>query len=358
MPHPIFDVPSYPWARPEAIAAHKSLYKAVPQSNRIELLYRECGVGVELLPLALGKAPNDIWQEALESLTVARRLKNLCEIILALADLAAVHPALQAILDAQDVLEQSLLTGDLLFMDRARLRSELGKLSDTNPAVHMLLVRGAPDSGKSWTRFLVMDLARGAGEDPPVYLFEGLVSSVDDVLAELFTALGAPEAAPGRLETEIAWFNKACLKLQEAAVRRNKGLWIVADDLGVREDGPRLDPVIRRFFDQFALRMANPAFARWFRLVLIDYPDGSVPTQWTQGFWVEDRPDETEMHDEAISQFFLHWARRKQKNLAPESAKGLAQDVIAKVAAPSPQDADKPRLQRIHDEVAAVLQTL
>src|SRR6187549_2666239 len=84
MSHPFFDAPAYPWARPEAVPAHKALYQGIPQPNRISALYKQCDDGsFSLAPLTLTQvAANDIWQEALELLTVARRLKRLCEIIL------------------------------------------------------------------------------------------------------------------------------------------------------------------------------------------------------------------------------------------------------------------------------------
>jgi hypothetical protein len=310
------------------------------------------------MPLALGKPPHELWKDVLELLTVAQRLKRLCENILGQPAYEAVHPSMQALIDARDVLQEPLLSGDLLFIDRTRLRNELGKLATGNPVVRMLLVRGGDDSGKSWTRYMVMDLARAVGDDC-LYLYEGLVSTVEDVLANLFTTVaGDPKRVPDRLETEEAWFRRACVELQGAAIHQKKGLWIVVDDLGSGPEGPRLDPLIRRFFDQFALQMGNPAFAKWFRLVLIDYPDGPLPTKWAQGFWVEDRPNEADMHEEAVSEFLLQWARRKQKQLAPEKAKELAQDVFAKVAAPPPAEVEKPRLQRIHDAVVVALQNL
>jgi hypothetical protein len=357
MPHPFFDVTAYPWHRDDAKAAHRALYDTIQPPTRIDVLYKQSGS--QLIPLALGKPPDEIWKDVLELLTTARCLQKLCEIILHQSAYEAAHPHIQALVDAQDVLQQPLLTGDLLFIDRTPLRGELAKLATGNPAVRTLLVRGGDDSGKSWTNYMVKDLAQVAGEDC-LYLFEGLVSTVKDVLAELFAAVvGDSKSVPDRLQTEDAWFQRACVELQEAAKKQNKVFWIVVDDLGISADGPRLDPLIRRFFDQFALRMGNPVFAKWFRLVLIDYPDGQVPTKWLQGCWVEDRPAEADMNEEAVAQFLLQWAQRKQKLLAPAKARELAQGILAKVMAPpSPADTGKPRLQRIHDAVVVSLQSL
>lgn len=356
MPHPFFDAAAYPWDRKDANAAHEALYNNIKAGAMIEILYQGSGPG--LLPLNLAEAPFAIWKAVLEQLTTARRLQNLCTTILQKPAFAATHPSIQALIDAIDPIPQIVLSGGQLFMDRSKLRTELGRLAERNPAVHMLLVRGGADSGKSWTRHMVMDVASVVGEEC-IYLFEGLVSSVEDVIDELFTALGDSQAVPPQLETEEAWFKKVCLKLQETAKKQGKRLWIIADDLGVGAQGPRIDPRVKRFFDQFALRMANPVFAKWFRLVLLDYPDGTVPTNWTQGFWTEDRADEAEVHEEAVSQFFERWAESRKKQLAPEKAKDLARDVLAKVAAPpQPQDERKPRLERIHDAVVSALQGL
>ena len=91
--------------------------------------------------------------------------------------------------------------------------------------------------------------------------------------------------------------------------------------------------MIRRFFDQFALSTANPAFSRWFRLVLLDYPDGNVPTKW-RSVWLEDRPDENEVDVEVLKDYLLQWAAREVKQLGEEKAHQLSTDIAAKVAVP------------------------
>jgi len=359
MPHPFFDTVNYPWRREDAQAAYKALYTAIHVPGQIQLLCQQCPV--ELLPLTLNQSPDLIWKEALEKLAAAASLKWLCELVLKRQDLASCHPALRALIEAQDLvdaLEEQLPSADLVFLDRKKLRTELRRIAPGNAPVRVLLIRGSRACGKSWTQRLIERLASSSGEES-IYLYEGQISTVDDVLDWLFTVLGAPGAAPQRgLETEDAWFRKACLKLMASAQGTKKRWWVVVDDLGVGPDGPRLDPIIKRFFDQFGLLLADPSFAKWFRLVLIDYPEGPVPTKWKSGFWVEDRPDETEVQDEAVSQFLLSWAQGRKKQLAAEDAKKLAQDVLAKAALPPPPDDARSRLQRIHDALLAVLETL
>ncbi len=163
---------------------------------------------------------------------------------------------------------------------------------------------------------------------------------------------------PPRLETEEAWFKKVCLKLQDVARKKQMVTWVVVDDLGEYLEGPRLDPMIRRFFDQFALSTANPAFSRWFRLVLLDYPDGTVPTKW-RSVWLEDRPDENEVDADVVKEYLLQWAARAIKQLGEETAIKLAADISTKVAAPLPAGhPPQPRLKRIHDELEGVLNSL
>ncbi len=46
-------------------------------------------------------------------------------------------------------------------------------------------------------------------------------------------------------------------------------------------------PEIREFFDQSALHLFDSAVHEWFRLMLIHYPDGPVPTEWDSELWTD-----------------------------------------------------------------------
>jgi hypothetical protein len=96
--HPFFDANSYPWHRAEAGPAHEALFKAIKTEARIDLLYNKCKD--ELPPLSHGAA-DVVWKAALEQLTTARALETLCKVILADPTLAAIHPEIQAIVDAK-----------------------------------------------------------------------------------------------------------------------------------------------------------------------------------------------------------------------------------------------------------------
>jgi hypothetical protein len=104
--------------------------------------------------------------------------------------------------------------------------------------------------------------------------------------------------------------------------------------------------------------MASPAFGKWFRLMLIHYPDGAVPTRWLQETWREDRPTGAEGEQQDIVDYLRDWAAEQDGRafLAGE-VESLAAQVIQQVDAPAPEEAALPRLQRLHDKLAETLRT-
>jgi len=188
------------------------------------------------------------------------------------------------------ILSQSyLFDKSVLFLDRIELRKKLQLLvPETNPMT-VLLVRGGSNSGKTYGRYLFEWAATKLGAQY-LYLFDGLVSNVNDLVLQLFVAFEASDEIPPRNTTENAWYKLVCAKLQEIASSKKQALWIAIDDLGLDEkEVPLLDQDIRNFCNQFALNMMNPLFRKWFRIMLIDYPEGPVPTKWTSEIWTEDR---------------------------------------------------------------------
>ena len=70
MEHPIFDKPAYPFDHPDANELFQvlvSLTSGVGAAQTIDLRYRSCGPG--LPPLDLGKRPELIWMDALNTLS-------------------------------------------------------------------------------------------------------------------------------------------------------------------------------------------------------------------------------------------------------------------------------------------------
>jgi hypothetical protein len=356
MPHPFFDLPSYPWHLNDAAVLHRSLHQAIRDVDRIDNLYRQCLADPP--PLNLKVPPDSVWTQVLNNLSVALKLRRLCDLIVADQQLQGIHPAALAVRHARDPLVEPVLSEDTIFVNRKALREVLARFSTGSSSRRVLLVRGECESGKSWTATLVRHLADRLGMQC-IYLFEGLVFTVEDVAEQLFTLLGDPSAMPPRLETSDAWFRKCCLRLQDLAQRKSVVTWVIVDDLGDYPEGSRLDLEIRRFFDQCVLAMANPAFARWFRLVLLDYPQGEVPTKWKSEVWVEDRPSPQDLTVAPIAEFLQQWAESRDKQLTLQEATSLASSIVDKVDAPAPDDGPSgSRLKRIHDELATALSAL
>jgi hypothetical protein len=342
--HPFFDSSSYPWHRQDAHNLHRELYTAISNANEIDLLYKSCSP--ELPPLA-HDAPHLMWKAALDRLAAAALLVDLGKHLRVRA-YSKAHDAFEQIRNAIDPLREPGAASNLIFVDREEGRNALGRLAKND--VSVLLVRGAPSSGKSWTRHLVKEQAEALGHEC-IYLCQGIIATVEDTLNMIFASLGAP--SPPRLTTEAAWFQKACADMLLLASQKQKRYWVVADDLGATDEGPLLDDLIRQLFDKMALNMLNPVFANRFKLVLIDYPD-RVPTKWEDDFWVEDRPTEEQVKAVAVAEFLRRWVERKGKVLPEVEVLKLAEDVIAIVEAPVHGET-RPWLKRIHDELSAVL---
>lgn len=359
MSHPFFDASVYPWHRADAKKLHSALYGTVTIFARIDLLYK--GIGPGLPPLEVA-APDVVWHMALDHLTAAQSLGKLCKHLLTAAELVSIRSVVLEVISAESVIDQFVLetavSADLAFVNRKNLRIELNKLASSNPSIRVLLVRGESKSGLTWTRHLVERKAAELGEGPIVYAFDGNVANVNHVLRLLFAALGKPNGVPAKDSTEDAWYMDALFQLQVLADDKKRHLWIVADDLGPGPEGPKLDPAVRKFFEQFALFMANPDFAQWFRLVLIEYPRGSVPTKWKKGFWVEEDTTQSSPETTDIKDYLLEWARKKKKSLPEEQAEKFAAEILSKARAAVRADGMQSLWENLHNELLAVLKTL
>jgi hypothetical protein len=360
MSHPFFDAVTFPHHRLDARELHKSLYQTLGSPAQIDLLYRKCAEG--LMPLTPGAPPNVMWAEALDKLTAARALPKLFELVLADASLAAIHSKVHAARDAIDAVQQMFLRGDTLFLDRVNFRDALDRLRDAAGRERVLLIRGGPRSGKTWSKRMVEDVARESGAGT-IYVAEGLVIGVDDMVDHLFSSLGKPDAIPPRTTTDDAWYKQVCRKLLGVVQGSGTPRWIIADDLGLVDGAPRLDPQIKAFFDQLALFMANEAHRAWLRLVLIDYPPGKQPTLWKNIDVLNDQTSEADVDAACVAEYLLLWARGKGWSLARDEAEKLASEVIAHAdaqVAKGPNEDDEPlvRLRIIHDKVRKVVKML
>lgn len=350
MPHPFFDATAYPWHRLEASALHRALYLGIRDPKVVDTIHHGCGS--ELLPLNLSQGPGVLWKDVLESVTVARKLPVLFELLRPRSpEIAACIAAAEA---AENPVDEPVLPGDVLFFDRKDLRRTLETLPTTKGGV--LLVRGERGAGNTWTEQLVQCTAAALGHEC-IWIFRDQVATLEEALEVLFTNLGGSISdVPQRMESGEAWFRRICSKLSEVAVRPPRGsnltTWIVVDDLGEYENGPRLDRQIRAFFEQFVVAMANPAVGRLFRLVLIDYPGGKLPTRWKVKPF-EDRPRMADVRADAIEDFYARWARSHRRQMDAAAVKQLASEIIA--AADANKGDDTPRLRKIHDALEAAL---
>lgn len=331
---------------------HKALSQIIREPTAIDRLLRSCNPGLFNLQPA---EPTEMWSYALDRIAAKGCLRELFT-LLADEESPALNDILADIVNATEAgrADEGFVHCDQVFVNRKKLHLALQRLAPPESAFRVLLVRGDEQGGKSWTRHVVNAYARSLGH-ACTYVCQGLIGSVDDVLEMIFAGFGKP--APPRDSTDDAWFGKACRALIRHSVEaKAPPRWIVVDDLGTRDGQPLLDPQIRRLCDQIVLHMQDPQFAHGFRLVLIGYPDGPLPTRW-QRCWLEDRTSSADIDAAEVSDFLCRWARRNDKNLPREQADLLAAKVLD-IAESARADDARPRLGRIHDELHDLLETL
>lgn len=351
MAHPIFDRHTYPWMRTEARLLHSALATHIKQPGLIDVLYRECAD--QGLALNLGQDPASIWREALDKIALLGAVQALCT-ALKRQKILPVLVAVQAVEAAEPLRNQRVISDSVLMLDRIALRNSLALLEQDNSPMKVLLVRGAPGSGKSHGRHLFLQSAREHDAEG-VYLRAGMIATVDELVLKLFAVLKATDKIPPRDTTFDAWCTVVCFKLQEQASLRDRRLWIAIDDLGPGPDNaPLMDGDIRRFCEKFALNLVDPSFSIWFRIMLIHYPEGKVPTNWSRDLWRDDRCNEADVTSQEVTALLRAWSAQKpdQRRILEDELHGLADQVIAEAdVPPAPEKGTNPpcRLQRIDE---------
>lgn len=349
MPHPIFDRSSYPWDRPEASALRDRLVAAMPDQKEVATVYQQAGG--QPGALNTGQAPAGLWNEALNLLAQAGALRKLCQQTLPsvtrLQGNSDLHDAIAAVLGARPAVAATIITGEPV-LDRQRLRLMVASLQ-SGSAARVLVVRGERHSGKSHGRHIFLSAAADCGAEA-VYLYEPLVVNVEQAIRRLFRAFGAETRIPPRDTTQAAWYEAVCGALHDVAQGCGRQLWVAVDDLGVADDEgtPLLDPEIASFCNQFVLELGNPSFGRWFRLMLIHYPEPPLPTRWLRDIWLEDRTTADDVQQEHVEEYLRELAAGDGTNLP--STDTMAAELMAAVDAPA-SAADGPRLQRIYDKL-------
>jgi hypothetical protein len=189
-----------------------------------------------------------------------------------------------------------------------------------------------------------------------------MIATVRGAVEYLFERLGAPDQVPQTDTTDGAWFEKVCMRLPSVAELRQRRLWIAVDDLGYGPDGASLmDDDIRTFFQELALYLADPATHEWFRLLLINYPDGEVPTGWDDNVWKEDRTLPSAITAGHVAEVMREWLADRDLTLLDDQIATRSAAVIARADAPVPAGDPRekqPRVRRIHDEIKVELTEL
>lgn len=360
MAHPFFDSSEYPWHREDAQELFAKLLGFYDMAPKIQAVYEDCKDGPTTVHLA--QEPDLIWREVLRKLCKQGRIEKLCERVLAEYQ-KGFHEVVEKVTHAVDDIRETVLDEGVLVLDRDGFREHLQDLKlDENPK-KVLLVRGGPQSGKTHCRHLFQKLAVSVGA-VPVYLNSGFASTLEEVLGELFSTLG--EDMPGNLPlnnqantSAAACHRIVCQKLMKIASEKNKVLWVAMDDLGASPDGaPLIESTVKAFFDDFTLRMVNPAFSRWFRLLLIHYPEGNLPTKWDKDVWGEDRPDPAHVQHPEVEAVVKAWLRKHDRVLEDAKIKEMSAGIITQAdAVVPPGQNQESRLRRIHDGLVKIFES-
>ena len=224
MPHPFFDRTRYPWPRDDAFLLYRTLVDAIRVKGQIVLSYERAAI--DLPPLNQDQSPDLVWKEALDKLTANGALQKFVSVLVENRS-PSIRTAAQAVRDAAEA-ELSTLEDEVIMLDRIDLRSRLDLLRPDTGRTRVLLVRGEPQSGKTWGTYLFEETAREEGVDAVIP--EGLVS-VDDAVRWLFGELGALDRIPERNDsTPHAWYQTIAHTLRRLAEEQQRPLWIAVDN--------------------------------------------------------------------------------------------------------------------------------
>lgn len=351
MTNPFAGPMAYPWKRSEAQALYAILIRDIRQIAEIERLFK--AAGGDAAYLNTNQAANQVWTGALDLLAPAGFILDLCRQLLAdHSDLPDVVAAAQAMLDAQPAVQKRIASDGRITVDRAPLRNLLSDLSLEEPPFKVVLVRGEPQSGKTWSRYLFERAAKDRGAEV-VFLDRATVGTVHEVVRKLFAVFGATDQIPAVHDsTGPAWYRAVCNELAGVATKREppRQLWIAADDLGFHPDGKisLMDPEIRDFFDQFVLHLLDPQTYKWFRLMLIHYPDAEPSTWIKDGLWEQDLVPGARLCKDDVAEVIREWRQDRGKTMLDETVNSLASSVIAFADSP-PAGNSKPWLALMYE---------
>lgn len=353
--HPVFDFSPFAFHIPEAKNFYDLLYVSIPDPDDIDLRYRTAG-GTS--PLQKHQTPDKIWKEALDKLATNKLLQRFCDNLKLEGKFPPLQERLQKVYQAESAVEIEVISEKILILDRVMLRELLGRLADDDDLLKAVIIRGEPDSGKSHCRHLFEKIAKQK-QHISIYFGTGIVVELDDAITWLFDQVmpGGSDKIPPKDTSEDAWFRKVCSRLAGLAAQNNKVLWIAMDDLGPDEKGPRLDDAFKRFFDQCITLMPNESFRKYFRLMLIHYPDGVMPTKWASLHFEEEVMSQNDIEQKHVEKFLENWYAKHEKNKIKDDIISDAKKIITDAEAPATTQPPLSRLERIHAGVSQYIKT-
>lgn len=326
MSHPFFDSARFPWPDPVGQAFYAALGSVFHNDAQIVALFED--VGGHQGTLTRPQPAQHLLRQVLDQLAAAGRLPALCQEIQGRSLHPSVHDAAAAVVAAQPVAERLFFDDGVILLDRERLRSSLTRLGSDNAPVNVVLVRGEPRSGKSFAKYLLRRVAAHQGIGV-VEIESGLVGTVHDVIECLFDEYDARDEIPAEDTSDPAYYRKVCLALKRVAVRSGEPRWIVMDDLGVDEHGvPLLDDEILAFCDEFASLLGNAQMGKWFRLLLVHYPEDKPPTRWQEPAWESIRTRVDDVQPEHVEAYLTHWRSSDGRHLREREIPDLVEQVV------------------------------
>ena len=350
MTHPIFDLGAYPWKLTEARELYEVLTVVIGRTEEIVAIFEQAGGHRPALNER--QAVNLVWKDALDLLAEGPGIRELCAMLERnprLAGNTTLHARLRAVAEAVPVVHARVHRDGVVVLDRDELRAKIALLEPDVSPLSVLLVQGPPKSGKSHSHYLFRRVAESRGA-AVVCVGEGVVGDARDLVEWLFDELDAPDEIPAGDTSDRAWYQKVCRALARIAKRTRQSMWIVVDDLGERPDGtPILDSTILDFCNEFATLLHNPQLARWFRLMLIHYPDGPAPTKWRDAVWERDLAHADGVDETHVEGYLGEWQTAAGGRLRGDQIRGITREVMAACATAGDET---PRLQVLREELA------
>lgn len=326
MAHPFFETTRFPAHRTEAVDLHRILCLLYGSDAQVRYLYER---SIASPPgLTYPATVESLWHEALRNITKTQTgLKNLCRFVK--TEYPTNREAQNIILgveNAMPIKEIRIFANDIIFLDRVPIRTSIEQIAPGTTAKKVLVVRGSSQTGKSFLKHLTKFTALEYGAIP-IYLYAGNARKLTIVLDRLFKSFGPDKKPPPTDTTDAGYYQVVCNELLALAEMSQKEFWITVDDLGERNGAPLLDPEIKMFFDQFALNMLDPPFAKSFRLILIHYPE-EVPTLWDAEMYLENEVKAEDIQQGDIEILLKEWLSRTNQYLSEEKIKLIAEEVI------------------------------